>query len=105
MKNKKEEFSRKLLAHIESGNMSITEGEWLMKESDRLIQKLNSLKKEENDPSLEWDKKEQIESEQFKILKSLLEISRRMQIEQKRLLDSFQEDINLMNELEDIDKT
>jgi hypothetical protein len=105
MKNKKEEFSRKLLSHIESGNMSITEGEWLMEESDRLMKKLNSLEKEENDPSLEWDKKEQIESEQFKILKSLLEISRRMQIEQKRLLDNFQEDINLMNELEDIDKT
>jgi hypothetical protein len=94
----------KVAAHVERGNMSLNQSSWLIEEADRVMAELDVLVKRENQHGVGWGEREEINDQQLNLVKTLMELSRRMEIEQERLRDDMAIDLAIMKELDELDK-
>lgn len=96
-------FIKRVEHHALTGQVSLDSANWWLKECSDVLKKLEDLEDSQNDPGLLWDEKEKIQQKINELIMILVEIDRRMKLDQDQLLKEMQENKNLWDELEKLD--
>ena len=99
-----EKFKADVNRHAEQGEVSVKQSEWLMSEAGKYCNMIDELEIKLDTPNLPWDEREKIQRECCEVVKILMELGTRMDIEQKRLLSGMNENKALWEDYDRIEK-
>ena len=99
-----EKFKTDINRHVEQGDVSLRQSEWLMSEATKFCNRLDEAEIKLDTPNLPWDERQLADRECCEIIKIITEIATRMEIEQKRLLDGSTENVKLLEEYDRLEK-
>lgn len=98
-----EQFKSDVNNHVSGGEVMIDTSNWLLNEATRITKELDDVQEKRSAPGLLFDEMESLDKQSIILINQLMELARRMELEQARLLDSMKQQIHLENKLKELD--